>query len=95
MIFLIQQFEPLSAGETQVRFTLCTAREKSRLAALPAILRGHLRSEIDVLNEDVVHLEALQAGMHDGSNRAQHGVYENRIQSFAAAYLRCLEGNLR
>ncbi len=91
LIFLVQQFDPVSPAETQVRFTLCSAREKSRLQALPAILRGHLKAEVEVYNEDLVFLENLQASLHDRSSRAEHGKYEYRLKSFAAAYLKCME----
>jgi len=91
LTFLVQQFDPVSATETQVRFTLCAAKENVRLPALPAILRGHLRGEVTVYNEDLVYLENLQSALHAQSNRVQHGKYEHRIQSFAAAYLKCLD----
>jgi len=91
LVFLVQQFDPVSAGETQVRFTLCGAREKSRIPSLPAILRGHLKGEVDVFNEDRVYLERLHANLSPDSNRVQHGKYEYRIQSFAAAYLECMQ----
>lgn len=92
VIFLVQQFDPISAAQTQVRFTLCAAQETSRIPALPAILRGHLKGEIDVLHEDVAHLERLQAHLHSGSPRVQHGRYEHRLMSFAKAYRRLMEG---
>ena len=91
LIFLMQQFCPVSPSKTQVRFTLSIAKEKKRLPALPAILRGHLKGEIDVLMEDVVHLENLQARLTEGAPRAFHGRYEHRLISFAQAYLALLE----
>ena len=89
LVFLIQQFSPLSAGRTQVSFDLCLARERQRIAA-PAILQGHLKGEIDVLMEDVKLLEALQAGLHSGGPRAQHGRYEARLMAFARNYLQLM-----
>jgi phenylpropionate dioxygenase-like ring-hydroxylating dioxygenase large terminal subunit len=87
LTFLLQQFQPLSADRTEVRFTLAAAREKRRFTGLPAILWGHLKGEVDVLREDVVHLEALQAALHAGAPRARHGKYEDRLMSVAATYL--------
>ncbi|WCM88970.1 aromatic ring-hydroxylating oxygenase subunit alpha [Acidovorax sp. NCPPB 3576] len=91
LTFLLQQFHPLAPDRTEVRFTLCAARETRRLPALPAILWGHLKSEVAVLHEDLAHLEALQSHLHDAAPRAQHGQYEDRLQSAAAAYLRLME----
>lgn len=90
LVFLVQQFEPVSPTQTRVRFTLCTARPTGRLAALPAILRGHLKSEVDVLMEDVAYLERLQAGLHEGSPPIHHGRYEHALVGFGRAYLRWL-----
>jgi phenylpropionate dioxygenase-like ring-hydroxylating dioxygenase large terminal subunit len=90
LVFLVQQFSPVSAGSTQVRFDLCLAQEHQRIA-VPAILQGHLKGEIDVLMEDVVLMEALQAGLHNGGARVQHGKYETRLMSFARTYLQLME----
>jgi phenylpropionate dioxygenase-like ring-hydroxylating dioxygenase large terminal subunit len=91
LVFLVQQFDPVSPTQTQVRFTLCTARPTGRLPALPAILRGHLKSEVEVLMEDVAHLERLQAGLHAGSPPVHHGRYEHALVGFGRVYRRWLE----
>lgn len=91
LVFLIQQFEPVAADQTLVRFTLCAARPKGRLPALPAILRGHLKSEVAVLMEDVGYLERLQAGLHKGSPDIHHGQYEHALVGFGLAYRKWLE----
>lgn len=91
--FLVQQFVPLEAGKTQVRYTLCLAREKGRLPGSPAILQEHLKSEVDVLMEDVAYLEALQKSLHLGSARVQHGHYESQLVAFADAYLQLMEAS--
>jgi phenylpropionate dioxygenase-like ring-hydroxylating dioxygenase large terminal subunit len=91
LVFLIQQFEPVSATETRVVFTLCAARSQTRLPALPAILRGHLKGEVEVLMEDVNYLEGLQASLHEGSPVVHHGQYEHRLVGFGQTYLRWLE----
>lgn len=92
LTFLLQQFHPLAPERTEVRFTLTTAKEKRRFTGLPAILWGHLKSEVSVLNEDLKYLEALQAGLHTGSRSANHGLYEDRLASAADVYLRFMEG---
>jgi hypothetical protein len=90
-VFLIQQFEPVSASETRVIFTLCAARSRSRMPALPAILRGHLKGEVEVLMEDVNYLESLQASLHASSPDVHHGQYEHRLVGFGLSYLRWME----
>ncbi len=92
LTFLLQQFQPLAPDRTEVRFTLAAARETRRLPALPAILWGHMKSEVAVLNEDMGHLEALQAGLHAGAPRAQHGRYEGRLTHAADVYLDLMGG---
>lgn len=90
LTFLIQQFDPMAADHTEVRLTLCTAREKQHITALPAILWGHLKGETRVLNEDKVLLEALQARLHAGGQPAQHGAYETLLRRVADVYLRLI-----
>ena len=92
LIYLVQQFEPVSANETLVRFDLCTARPTARIPALPAILRGHLKGEVEVLMEDVEFLERLQSSLHLDSMAVNHGQYEHRLVGFGLAYLRLLQG---
>lgn len=93
-VFLIQQFDPVAPGRTDVLFTLAVAREKKRIPALPAILWGHLKGEKRVLDEDVRVLEGLQAALHEDSARAEHGAYESRLTDAAGIYARIMEGAL-
>ncbi len=90
LTFLVQQFHPLAPDRTEVRFTLCAAKEARRIPALPAILWGHLKSEVAVLHEDLGHLEALQSHLHADAPRARHGIYEDRLTAVADAYLRLM-----
>jgi phenylpropionate dioxygenase-like ring-hydroxylating dioxygenase large terminal subunit len=90
LVFLVQQFNPLAADRTEVAFHLMAAREQQRIPALPAILWGHLKGETRVFEEDRVLLEALQAHLHAGGARAEHGAYEAVLQRVAAVYLRLL-----
>lgn len=94
LVFLVQQFEPISATQTVVKFSLCTAKSKKRIPALPAILRGHLKGEVQVLMEDIHHLEKLQAGIHRKSPPVNHGAYEHHLIGFAQTYLRLLTGSV-
>jgi phenylpropionate dioxygenase-like ring-hydroxylating dioxygenase large terminal subunit len=94
LTFLLQQFHPLSPGRTEVRFTLTAAKEKRRLAGLPAILWGHMKSEVSVLYEDLSYLEALQTRLHLGARQVNHGVYEERLMSSADVYLQLMQGNV-
>ena len=93
IVFLVQQFDPISANQTVVRFSLCTAKQVKRIPALPAILRGHLKGEVQVLMEDVAYLENLQSSLHSKSQSIHHGEYEHRLVGFGQAYLRLLEGS--
>jgi len=90
LTFLLQQFHPVAPDRTEVRFTLCAAKETRRLPALPAILWGHLKSEVAVLHEDLGHLEALQSHLYVGAPRARHGIYEERLIAAADTYLRLM-----
>lgn len=91
LVFLIQQFHPVAPNRTEVRFTLCAARETRRLPGLPAILWGHLRAEVAVLHEDRGYLEALQKALHTNAPIAEHGIYEHHLIASANAYLRLME----
>ena len=93
LIFLIQQFDPISASKTIVRFTLCAAKSTKRMPALPAILRGHLKGEVEVLMEDVKYLEKLQSTLHGGLPKFNHGAYEHRLLGFGNCYLALLNGD--
>lgn len=89
--FIVQQFEPIAADQTELRMTLTIARPKARLVGLPALLRTYLKGEVAVVSEDIAYLESLQAHLHDGAPHAQHGKYESRLQSAVEVYLQLLE----
>ncbi|KTT22727.1 aromatic ring-hydroxylating dioxygenase subunit alpha [Pseudacidovorax intermedius] len=90
-VFLVQQFDPVAPDRTDVHFTLCTARATQRIPALPAILRDHLRSEKQVLDEDRAILEAMQRGLHADGPVARHGAYEVQLRRVALVYRRLME----
>ncbi len=86
LVFLIQQFDPVSPSRTEVGFTLMTAQRTQRIPAMPAILWGHIQGEKTVLDEDIRVLERLQAGLHAGSRRSYHGAYERHLVKVARVY---------
>lgn len=90
-VFLIQQFDPIAPDRTDVRFTLTTARPTQRIAALPAILWGHMKGEKRVLDEDKIILEALQRNLYAGGPVARHGVYEAQLCRVALVYQQLME----
>ncbi len=89
-IFLIQQFNPLAPAKTEIGFSLMTARKRRRIPASAALLWAHLCGEKAVLDEDIIALEALQAGLHPGGHAARHGVYEKQLMMNHAIYRRML-----
>lgn len=84
--FVLQEFDPVAPDLTHYRLTLMTARESARITALPAILWGYFKSEKAVLDEDIVALERLHAGMHPGMPSPQQGQYEAPLRNVAAVY---------
>jgi len=91
LIFLIQQFDPISASLTDVRLSLMTARETNKIRGLPAILWGYLKSEKRVLDEDRALLEGLQSNLYDNGKPSYHGAYEVQLQNVAEVYLDLME----
>jgi phenylpropionate dioxygenase-like ring-hydroxylating dioxygenase large terminal subunit len=90
LVFLVQQFHPVAPGRTQVRFTLCAAKEKERLPGLPAILWAHMRAEVAILHEDRRYLEDIQRTLHAGAPVMRQGNYEKHLISFNNALLRLM-----
>lgn len=87
LIFLAQEFNPVTPSSTEVVFTLSTAVANERLPELPAILWEHLKAEMKVFEEDRILLEALQSGLTDESKSAFHGAYEVELQKVKKIYL--------
>jgi phenylpropionate dioxygenase-like ring-hydroxylating dioxygenase large terminal subunit len=85
-VFLVQQFSPVAPDECLVRLTMSTARKKARIAATPAILWGHLKSEKRVINEDIRILEHLQRGMSGGSGPVVRGSHEFPLRRAGKGY---------
>ncbi|WP_082145268.1 aromatic ring-hydroxylating oxygenase subunit alpha [Delftia tsuruhatensis] len=93
LIFKIEQYEPISPDRTAIRFTMMLAEPEQKLNALPAILRGCIRNDVNVLHEDMAHLENLQKNLNALSPRVEHGSYEKPLISFAQVYKELLDGN--
>jgi phenylpropionate dioxygenase-like ring-hydroxylating dioxygenase large terminal subunit len=85
-VFLVQQFNPVTPGKTEVDFSLMTARKNRRIPASAAILWAHMSAEKEVLNEDIRALEVLQASLHSGGVSANHGAYEKQLMMNHAIY---------
>ena len=88
--FLIQQFNPVAPGKTEVSLSLMTARKLRRIPASAAILWGTMRGEKAVLDEDIRALEKLQAGLHGDGRPARHGDYEKQLMMNHVIYRKLL-----
>lgn len=90
-IFLIQQYDPVSAVETEVRYILATAKVTGEFAELPAVLWDRMKGEKRVLDEDTLLLEALQKNLHNQGPVACHGAYEGRLYRVGLLYRQLME----
>ena len=90
VIFLVQQFVPRAPDQSRITLTMTTGRKKSRIAATPAILWGHMKSEKRVIDEDIRVLEGLQRGMQADTNPAVHGHHEYALRRIAKVYDRLM-----
>ena len=90
VIFLVQQFNPRAPDQSRITLTMTTGRKKSRIAATPAILWGHMKSEKRVIDEDIRVLEGLQRGMAAGTNSIVHGHHEYPLRRVAKVYDRLM-----
>lgn len=90
-VFLIQQFNPLAPGKTEIGFSLMTAKKVRRIPASAAILWAHMQGEKEVLNEDMRALETLQASLHIEGRPASHGAYERQLLMNHAIYRQLMQ----
>jgi hypothetical protein len=86
VIFLVQQFNPRAADLSRITLTMSTGRKKARIAATPAILWGHMKSEKRVIDEDIRVLEGLQRSMSSGFQSVVHGHHEHQLRRVAKVY---------
>lgn len=77
--FLLQQYDPVSPGETDYHLWMMTARRKDTRTDFTALLSTLIRGERTVIAEDTVVLERLQDGMGEHSRRFMHGDYEAHL----------------
>lgn len=74
--FLLQQYEPVSPGESDYHLWVMTARRKDKVKDFTALLSALIRGEHRVIAEDTLLLERLQSGFSSHSRRFIHGDYE-------------------
>lgn len=74
--FLLQQYEPVSPGETDYHLWMMTARRKDPHSNFTALLSTLIRGERAVIAEDTLVLERLQRGIGTRARKFMHGDYE-------------------
>lgn len=77
--FLLQQYDPVSPGETDYHLWMTTARRKDERTDFTALLSVLIRGERTVIAEDTQVLERMQSGFGEHSSRFRHGEYEAHI----------------
>lgn len=77
--FLLQQYDPISPGETDYHLWVMTARRKDPRADFSALLSTLIRGERAVIAEDTTVLEHMQSGFGEHSGRFMHGDYEHHL----------------
>ncbi len=77
--FHIQQFDPVSPGETDYHLWVMTAKRADLRTELTALLSTLMRGERAVIKEDTVVLERLQEGLIEDSVPFMHGNYEDML----------------
>ena len=75
--FALQQYEPVSPGETDYHLWVMTACRKDKRTDFTALLSTLIRAEHKVIGEDTVILERLQAGLGTQALPFTHGDYED------------------
>lgn len=74
--FLLQQYLPVTPGETDYHLWVMTAKRKDPRTDLTALLHALIKGEREVIAEDTEVLERMQAGLGDHSLPFMHGDYE-------------------
>lgn len=77
--FLLQQYDPVSAGETDYHLWVMTARRKHVSTDFTALLSTMIRDDRRVIAEDTQVLEKMQSGFGPYSGRVTHGDYESML----------------
>ncbi|WP_265042177.1 aromatic ring-hydroxylating oxygenase subunit alpha [Wolbachia endosymbiont (group B) of Melanostoma mellinum] len=77
--FLLQQYDPISPGETDYHLWMMTARRKDESTDFTALLNMLIKKERMVIAEDTIVLEHLQEGISNRSKHFTHGDYEAHL----------------
>lgn len=77
--FLLQQYDPVSPGETDYHLWMMTAKKKNSRTDFTALLSVLIRGERTVIAEDTRVLERLQDGLAGHSAPFMHGDYEEHL----------------
>jgi len=77
--FVLQQYDPVSAHETDYHLWVMTARRKSERTDFTALLSALIRIEHEVIAEDTAVLERMQAVLGPHSRQFMHGDYETQL----------------
>ncbi|VXB91286.1 Phenylpropionate dioxygenase-like ring-hydroxylating dioxygenase large terminal subunit [Pseudomonas sp. 8AS] len=77
--FLLQQYDPVSPGETDYHLWMMSARRKDVRTDFTALLSTLIRGERAVIAEDTRVLERLQDGLGAHSASFMHGDYEEHL----------------
>ena len=86
--FAIQIYNPLAAGRTEMQMMVALTKPAEDFSYKPVVLWEHLVSDMNVLQQDIDCLEALQVGLASTPDHDFiHGAYETGILDFQAAYL--------
>jgi phenylpropionate dioxygenase-like ring-hydroxylating dioxygenase large terminal subunit len=80
--FSLHQFNPVSAGDTEILMVQFLARRKREMFFSPAVLWHNMQAEKRILDEDIVALDRLQAGLGDSAQRAVLGPLDARVADF-------------
>ena len=89
--FSVQVYNPLAADRTEMHMMVALTRAREPFDYRPVVLWEHIKSDMTVLNEDIVCLEAMQKNIADAGFEMIHGTYEKGIADFHSAYLGCME----
>ncbi len=76
MHFLLQQYDPVSPGQTDYHLWMMTARRKEATTDFTALLRDIFLKERNVIEEDAIFLERMQSSLGEWSALPRQGTYE-------------------
>lgn len=77
--FLLQQYDPVSPGETDYHLWMMTAKRSDARTDFTALLSTLIRGERAVIAEDTKVLEKLQDGLAEDALPFMHGDYEEKL----------------